>query len=601
MGCRAGGCAAALLSFLLWAPGTAAAQFERLSVSSTGAQGDDGSFGAATSADGRFTAFISRASNLVAGDTNGRCDAFVRDAQAGTTERMSLTAAGDESAGGVECFVTPAISGDGRRVVFVSSAADLVAGDSGGWTDVFVRDRAAGTTTRVSETASGEEAQGNSLDPAISEDGHAVAFASNAPNLVPGAAYSLGTLYARDLTTGAVEWVAPRDESLGGTGSSYQPSLSADGRFVAFGSNDAGLVDGDTNLRPDVFVRDRALDATTRVSVDSEGGEADHETSFQGSGDPAISADGRYVAFTSDARDLVPDVTTTPLQVYVRDRSAGVTTIASVNAAGDEGFGGDSVGPSISANGRIVAFHTEANNLYPGHVFGSADIVVRDTVAGTTRALTVAPGSDQSSFSPSLSADGSLVAFASLAPLLAADTNGLIDVYRRPVAGGDSTPPAVSLPGDLSVPATSPAGAEVQYTVTAEDDTDPEPAIACEPPSGSTFPIGDTTVDCTATDAAGNKATGSFTVHVSGAGEQLDELQALIATADLSTSVRRNLGAKLEATETSLATGDVQGACEALKAFVASVNAQSGKQLTADLAAVLLERAGRIRAVLACG
>ena len=173
----------------------------------------------------------------------------------------------------------------------------------------------------------------------------------------------------------------------------------------------------------------------------------------------------------------------------------------------------------------FVAFHTEANNLYPGHVFGSADVVVRDTVAGTTRALTVARSSDELSIFPSLSADGSFVAFGSLAPLLADDTNGAIDVYGRPVAGGDSAAPALSLPGDLSVPATSPEGAVVEYTVTAEDDTDEDPAIACEPPSGSTFPIGDTTVDCTAKDAAGNEARGSFTVHVSGAVEQIDQLQ----------------------------------------------------------------------------
>jgi Tol biopolymer transport system component len=588
------------VSFTLFAPGTAAAEFERLSVSSGGAQGDDGSFGPATSADGRYTAFVSRASNLVAGDSNGRCDVFVRDARARSTERVSLTSSGDQSGGGVECFVTPAISGDGRRAVFASSAADFVAGDSGAWTDVFVRDRVAGTTTRVSETASGEEAEGNSQDPAISADGRTVAFASVAPNLVPGAAYSLGTLYTRDLESGAVEWVAPTDDDLGGPGSSYQPSLSGDGRYVAFGSSDAGLVEGDTNLRPDVFVRDRVLDTTTRVSVDSRGGEANYETSRQGSGDPAISADGQYVAFTSDARDLAPGVTATPIQIYVRDRDAGATAIASVNPAGDEGTGGDSLAPSISADGGIVAFHTEANNLYPGHVFGSSDIVVRDTVAGTTRALTVARSSDELSIFPSLSADGGFVAFGSLAPLLADDTNGAIDVYGRPVAGGDSVAPALSLPGDLRVPATSPDGAVVESTVTADDDTDPDPAVACEPPSGSTFPIGDTTVVCTAKDAAGNEASGSFTVHVSGAVEQIDQLRELIAAVDISMSVRRSLDAKLGAAETSLAEGDAQDACDSLTGFVASVRAKSGKQLTTDLSAVLLEHARRIGMVLAC-
>jgi len=589
-----------VLSFMLGAPGLAAAQSERLSVSSSGAQGDDGSYGPATSADGRFTAFLSRATNLVAGDENGRCDVFVRDAQTGSTERVSLTSSGGESTEGAECFVTPAISGDGSRVAFASSATDLAPGDSGRWTDVFVRDRVAGTTMRVSEAAAGEEAAGNSLEPAISADGGTVAFTSGADNLVPGSSASLGTVYARDLATGAIEWVAPADDDLGGPGASYQASLSADGRFVAFGSSDAGLVEGDTNLRPDVFVRDRIADATTRVSVDSQGGEAEYETSRQGSGDPSISADGRYVAFTSDARDLVPGVTANPIQIYVRDRLAGVTTIESVNSAGDEGTGGDSLAPSISGDGGVVAFHTEANNLYPGHVFGSADIVVRDRVAATTRALTVARSSEELSIFPSLSANGSFVTFGSLATLVAADTNGVIDVYGRPVTGGDTNPPALTLPGDLSAPATSPAGAVVAYTVTAQDDTDPDPVVKCSPPSGTTFPVGDTTVTCTATDDTGNRATGSFTVGVSGAGEQIDDLQALIAAIDISRSVRRNLDAKLAAAEASLAAADVQGACDSLRAFISAVNAQSGKQLTRDLAEVLVERAQRIRVVLGC-
>jgi hypothetical protein len=141
----------------------------------------------------------------------------------------------------------------------------------------------------------------------------------------------------------------------------------------------------------------------------------------------------------------------------------------------------------------------------------------------------------------------------------------------------------------------------VEYVVSAEDDTDPDPAVVCEPASGSTFAIGDTTVTCTATDASGNEATGSFTVHVRGAGEQIDDLQQLlVSVTDIPRSMRQSLGAKLTAAETSLAGDDVEGACDELKAFIAEATAQSGRRLTANLAEVLIEHATRIRTVLAC-
>jgi hypothetical protein len=276
--------------------------------------------------------------------------------------------------------------------------------------------------------------------------------------------------------------------------------------------------------------------------------------------------------------------------------------LASVNDAGEEGFGDGSLAPSISGDGRYVAFHTGANNLYPGHVFGTTDVVVRDTVGATTKAMTVGRRDGDFSAFPSLSSDGSSVAFASTAAYLVdGDTNGVIDVFRRAVTGADENPPALRLPAPISVPATSPDGAVVEYLVTADDDTDPNPAVACQPASGSTFAIGDTTVTCTATDASGNQASGSFTVHVRGAGEQIDDLQQLLVdVTDIPPSMRQSLGAKLAVAEASLDNGRLDDACNALKAFIAEATAQSGRQLTADVAAVLVEDAVRIRAVLAC-
>ncbi len=591
--------AAALVLMLLPAAGAQAQSgvFDRLSVSSAGAQGDGGSFAPATSADGSVTAFVSYASNLVAHDGNGRCDTFVRDARSGTTTRVSLTGGGGESADGFQCG-SPAISGDGRYVVFLSDATDLVPGDANGQLDVFVRDRQASTTRRVSVSTAGGESDGNSFEPAISADGRFVAFTSGATNLVEGEFLSGSHVYVHELATGRTEWVS-RQEPQGTSGPSYQPSLSADGRYVAFASQSA-LVADDTNLRADVFVLDRSSAALSRVSVAGDGSQA--ENVRRGSEDPAISADGRRVAFTSDARDLVAGIDRFDVQVYVRDRTDGTTTLASVNAAGDEAVGDDSLAPSISADGRYVAFHSGANNLYPGHVFDTIDVVVRDTVDGRTKAMTVGRAGGDYSLTPSLSADGSWVAFGSLASYLVEDdTNGAIDVFRRAVTAGDENPPALQLPGPVSVPATSPAGEVVDYEVTAADDTDPDPAVTCAPPSGSTFPIGDTTVECTATDASGNEATGSFTVHVRGAAEQIDDLQhVLVIVRDIPESLRQSLDAKLVAAETALGGADRTGACDKLKAFVAQARAQSGRKLTTDLAAVLVEHATRIRTVLAC-
>ena len=191
-------------------------------------------------------------------------------------------------------------------------------------------------------------------------------------------------------------------------------------------------------------------------------------------------------------------------------------------------------------------------------MFGTTDVVVRDTVAGVTKAMTIGRQSGDFSAFPPISADGSSVAFASNAAFLVdGDTNGVIDVFRRAVAGGDETPPVLRHPDGLSVPATSPDGAVVDYVVTAEDDTDPDPVVDCRPASGSSFAIGDTTVTCTATDAGGNEATGSFTVHVRGAGEQIEDLRRLLAAIDIPKSLRQSLDAKLAAAAASLGDGDV--------------------------------------------
>jgi Tol biopolymer transport system component len=596
----------AVLCFVGPASGATA---ERISVSAAGEQANDASFSASMSADGRYTAFVSLASNLVPDDTNNGCDVFVRDNSNGAIERVSVSSTEAQVDTGFNCDA-PAISADGRYVAFQSDGAGLVPNDSSTNSDVFVRDRELGTTERVSVGSDGETPIGNgtefgnSLDPAISANGRFVAFMSSGRNLIPGRQIFETHVYVRDLLTGTTEIVSERPDGQTSNGPAAQPSLSADGRYVAFVSYSEGLVPGDDNLGPDIFVRDRVTETTEAVSVSSAGALPQYLSWRPQSEGPSISADGGYVAFSSNARDLVPGDDFNDYDVFVRDRVAGTTRMASVTSTGEQAYGGDSTGASISADGRFVAFHSSAGNLSPGGGFGTSDIIVFDVARNVTKPLTLGQDYDQDdSVFPSLTADGGQVAFTSRSnDLVANDTNGVSDVFRAAVTWGDDVPPALSLPQfPISVPADRPDGAVVTYTVTATDTDDPNPTVSCTPASGSVFPIGDTTVTCKATDASGNSATGSFSVHVQGVDEQLGELKWMVDTFDMDRKVRADLQDKLAAVRAALDTGRTRTACSVLRGFVNEVQDESGKGLTVDLAAVLIERANRIRGVLACG
>jgi uncharacterized repeat protein (TIGR01451 family) len=329
---------------------------KRVSISSRGQQalpdcgerGCEGSHSPAISADGRYIAFVSDAPNLVAGDTNGIQDVFVHDRKTGETARVSVNSSGQEAL--ADCAEvwwcgwawTVQISADGRYVAFESSASNLVAGDANGYRDIFVHDRETGETRRVSESSDGTEADWNSFSPVISADGRYVAFVSSASNLVAGDANGYRDVFVHDRETGETTRVSG---AFGGTmpnGYSSSPSLSADGRYVAFESTATNLVAGDGNGYGDVFVHDRRAGNTTRVSVTSEGAEADDE-----SGLPAISADGRYVVFHTYARNLVNDYWV----LAVHDRKTGKITRAASSDSDNQG-----IQATVSADSRYVAY-----------------------------------------------------------------------------------------------------------------------------------------------------------------------------------------------------------------------------------------------------
>jgi Tol biopolymer transport system component len=296
-----------------WGQGTT----KRVSVGPNGRQSNDISWGPVLSADGRFAAFASKATNLVPGDTNNETDVFVRDRRTGKTERASVGPNGIQGNSPPWSFSpgSSALSADGRFVAFGSDATNLVPGDTNGEADVFVHDRRTRKTERVSVGPGGGQGNGESFSPSLSADGRFVAFQSYATNLVPGDTNNTSDVFVRDRRTSTTERVSVGPGGVQADGTSFDTELSADGRFVAFASDASNLVSDDTNGMNDVFVHDRQTRKTERVSVGQRSVQGN-----RGSIDPALSADGRVAAFYSSADNLVQGDTNSEADVFVHTR-----------------------------------------------------------------------------------------------------------------------------------------------------------------------------------------------------------------------------------------------------------------------------------------
>jgi uncharacterized repeat protein (TIGR01451 family) len=405
---------------------------ERVSVSSEGTEGNQQSERSAVSGDGRFVVFVSLADNLVPGDTNNEADIFVHDRLTGTTERVSVSSR-EEQANGDSSFLgffqTPAISADGRFVAFASFATNLVARDTNNAEDIFVRDRLNGTTERASVTGNGGQANADSSFASISADGRIVAFGSFADNLVAGDTNFTSDVFVRDRQAGTTERVSVSSAGVEGSSASDRNAISADGRFVAFESASSNLVSGDTeDSAVDIYLRDRLTGTTEGVSLVPAGpsGIVLHSLS------PAISADGRFVAFDSTETNLVPADTNSRRDIFVRDRQTGTLERVSLTDADGES-NEDGFTPGISADGRFIVFGSLASNLVSGDTNQASDIFVRDRVAGTSVRDSVSTAGVEGdlfadSFTPSISADGQVVAFHSEATLAPGGT-AFTDVY----------------------------------------------------------------------------------------------------------------------------------------------------------------------------
>ncbi|MCP5408948.1 MAG: PKD domain-containing protein [Chromatiaceae bacterium] len=402
-----------------------------VSTTPEGAAANDPSTGTALSAGGRFVVFGSPANSLVDGDSNEQRDIFVHDRHAAATVRVSL--ASDESEGNDESG-EPTVSEDGRFVAFSSNTFNLVPNDINGASDIFVRDRLAGTTTRVSVASDGAQANGSSNAPAISSDGRFVTFYSGASNLVPGDTNDDYDIFIHDRQTGITTRASIGIDGSQPNGASWDPALSGDGQIVVFTSAATNLIQGDSNAKDDVFVYDRVTGVTERVSERPGGiaGDAD-------SGSPVISQDGQFVAYLSHASNLVPGDVGGHSDVFVLDRESGVTTRVSVDSSGIEGDA-NSDAPAISGDGRLIAFSSDATNLVPNDTNGQSDVFIHDIEIHSTIRVSVDALDKQAnggSFHPSLSADGRVVGFDSQAQLTPTDTNDESDIYIRAVVLGN--------------------------------------------------------------------------------------------------------------------------------------------------------------------
>ncbi len=407
----------------------------RVSIASDGTQANGSSsevngLPIAISADGRHAAFGSYASNLVAGDTNGFRDVFVHDRQTGETTRVSVASDGTQANSDAS---DPVISADGQIVAFWSQATNLVAGDTNGYADVFVHDRSTGETTRVSVASGGGEANSSSGSMSLSGSGRYIAFSTSASNLVSGDSNNTTDVFVHDRATGQTTRVSVASSGAQASGGvSDLAAITSDGRFVAFRSGASNLVSGDTNGRGDIFVHDRQTGETSRVSVASDGTQGNGNSAF-----PAISADGRYVAFGSDASNLVVGDTNGGFDVFLHDRQTGATTRVNVASDGTQASADYATRVTISGDGRFVGFASSANNLVSDDA-GFSDSFVHDQVTGETTRVSVVSGGAQAngqSWVPGIDADGSVVAFRSAASnLISADTNNVEDVFAHELA-----------------------------------------------------------------------------------------------------------------------------------------------------------------------
>ena len=406
----------------------------RISTSSLDTQAGSTSFYPTQSSDGRYVVFKSYATNLVAGDTNGVGDIFLKDTQTGILTGVSTSSAGIE--GNSSGDYGPSISADGRYVVFGSYATNLVAGDTNGVQDIFLKDTQTGILTRVSTSSTGAEGNRDSDYALVAANGHYVVFSSQATNL--GVTLNQLEIYLKDTQTGILTCISTSATGIAANNTCNLDDISSDGRYVVFQSYANDLVTGDTNGVADIFLKDTQTGSLARVSTSSTGTESDGH-SF----DAAVSDDGRFVVFESDANNLVTDDSNNTRDVFLKDILTGsVTRLSTDSLVAD-------LNPNypldISADGSRVVFASKASGLVVGDINGAYDIflVSLGTLIGGDGHDTLDGGDGDDTLEGGLGNDTLIGGAGNDTAIYSNAPSGVLSIWRwAPPAAGTATTPS---------------------------------------------------------------------------------------------------------------------------------------------------------------
>lgn len=388
------------------------------------------------SQDGRFVLLVSSSTQMLPNDLGGFPDAFLRDRLNGDVQLVSPNTAGGFANGGV---VTATLSANGRSIAFASAASDHVVGDVNPFADVFAAERTTLPAIElISVSTSGVQANGYCYVPAPSFDGRFVVFASAATNLVSGDTNAVDDVFLRDRQLGTTRLLSQSALGVVGNGASSRPAISDDGRFVAFQSLASNLVTSDTNgTIEDIFVHEVATGAITLASIGAGGVQGSWWSRF-----PRLSADGRYLVYTTRASELTGLPTATIDQIVLHDRALGQNELASVDSLGQAADARCTTG-YVSADGQRVVFSSQADNL-GGGVSGTFDVFLRNRTAQTTTLCSADIGGQPiaaDSFATALTSDGEQLVMASDGALVPPDNNSVSDVFLLDFA---TAPPHVT-------------------------------------------------------------------------------------------------------------------------------------------------------------
>jgi hypothetical protein len=387
--------------------------------SGNGQGGNDDSDNMSISKDGRYIAFTSWASNLVPGDTNSKNDVFVRDLQNNTTTRVSVSSSGVQANNNSQ---HPHMSPGGRYVVFASQATNLIDSSTQSRLHVYVHDLHNNTTDMVDVTSSGSESNGSGNDPVISEDGRFISFSSYGTDLVANDTNTKNKIFVKDRTLGTTKLISVATNGGATNDSSYSPSMSCDGAFLTFISYASNLTANDTNGVMDVFLSSRVgAEYITNLT----------ESASVGTGSAEISCNGSYVGLATEGI-LVATDTDTQLDAYVYERINDVYERINISSSGTLSNADVNSTPSVTDDGRHAIFSTPATNM--GFMSGGVgQVYIRDRVGGTTELLsrnTSAQTGNSSSNAGTITPSGSRATFSSFATnLVTSDTNNKLDIF----------------------------------------------------------------------------------------------------------------------------------------------------------------------------